>query len=99
LSIGSCASRADSTRCRCIAAFRGLHSPCPVDTRTSTPIVALDAIQRLTEGYGNDPVVTGLVDNNEIWISPIWNPDGYWTWRHNGRPGGTIDLNRNYPFL
>ncbi|MEM7201037.1 MAG: M14 family zinc carboxypeptidase [Planctomycetota bacterium] len=64
-----------------------------------TPIVALDAIARFTQGYGSDPEITRLVDSYEIWIAPVWNPDGYWTRRHNRRAGGGVDLNRNYPFL
>jgi hypothetical protein len=64
-----------------------------------TPIVPLDAISRLTKGYGKDPAITALVDRYEIWIAPLWNVDGYHTSRHNRRPGGTVDLNRNYPFL
>ena len=61
-----------------------------------TPVVALDAISRLTSGYGVDPTITQLVDENEIWIAPVWNPDGYWTSRNNANG---VDLNRNYPFL
>lgn len=61
-----------------------------------TPIVALDAIARLTQGYGVDPTITALVDEYEIWIAPCWNPDGYSTSRNNANG---VDLNRNYPFL
>jgi hypothetical protein len=61
-----------------------------------TPIVALDAMARLTQGYGTDPTITALVDEYEIWIAPCWNPDGYYTSRQNSNG---IDLNRNYPFL
>lgn len=72
-----------------------------------TPVLALVAIEKLTTQYGSDPTITQLVDDNEIWIAPLWNPDGYhhvyyvdnW-WRKNRRPvsGGIgIDLNRNYP--
>ncbi len=60
----------------------------------------------LTKGYGTDPVITDLVDNNEIWLIPIVNPDGYVydypggnMWRKNRKPylGYTgTDLNRNY---
>lgn len=64
-----------------------------------TPVVALDAIDRLTSGYGRDPRITAVVDAHEIWIAPLWNPDGYPASRKNGRPGGGVDLNRNYPFL
>ncbi|MCK4302763.1 MAG: carboxypeptidase regulatory-like domain-containing protein [Candidatus Eisenbacteria sp.] len=73
-----------------------------------TPVLALYAIEQLTTLYGTDPTITNLVDSHEIWIAPLWNPDGYdyvyyWDnmWRKNRRPvaGGIgIDLNRNYPF-
>jgi predicted deacylase len=73
-----------------------------------TPVVALELIEHLVTGYGSDPTVTGLVDGQEIWVAPIWNPDGYEyvfstdnLWRKNRRPlpGGIgVDLNRNYPF-
>jgi hypothetical protein len=64
-----------------------------------TTHVALYAIGQLLGGYGVDPQITALVDNNEIWIIPVWNVDGYPNQRHNRRPGGGVDLNRNYPFL
>jgi Zinc carboxypeptidase len=72
------------------------------------PVIALDAAQRLLAGYGSDPQVTAAVDGHEIWIAPLWNPDGYAFvfatdnfWRKNRRPvSGAVgvDLNRNYPF-
>jgi len=75
---------------------------------TVTPIICLDAISRLTTQYGIDPEITAVVDGNDIWIAPVWNPDGYnyvFTvnnlWRKNRRPVGNgvgVDLNRNYPF-
>jgi carboxypeptidase T len=43
----------------------------------STPVIALDAADRLTAGYERDPRITAAVDGNEIWIAPVWNPDGY----------------------
>ena len=63
------------------------------------PVVALDAMSRLTEGYGADATISHLVDEYEIWIAPVWNVDGYPETRKNRRPGGNVDLNRNYPFL
>jgi len=75
-----------------------------------TPVIALYAIEQLTTEYGSDPQITALVDEYEIWISPVWNPDGYEyvfnvnnMWRKNRRyfpEYGTygVDLNRNYPF-
>ena len=73
-----------------------------------TPVIALDTISRLTTQYGTDPSITRIVDDNEIWIAPTWNPDGYEymyfvdnMWRKNRRvfTGAVgVDLNRNYPF-
>jgi carboxypeptidase T len=73
----------------------------------STPEIALQAAGRLTAGYGTDARITAAVDGHEIWIAPVWNPDGYdfvFTaqnmWRKNRRPfasGTGVDQNRNYP--
>lgn len=72
-----------------------------------TPVIALYAIDQLTSLYGSDPAVTELVDGCEIWIAPVWNPDGYEyvfdvdnMWRKNRHVFATgigVDLNRNYP--
>lgn len=71
-----------------------------------TPVIALEAADRLTSGYGVDAQITGAVDGHEIWIAPVWNPDGYnqvFTadnmWRKNRRVFATgvgVDLNRNF---
>lgn len=72
-----------------------------------TPEIALDIIARLTTGYGNDPTITALVDQYEIWVAPVCNPDGLeyvWNvnnlWRKNRKDFGNgqfgVDLNRNY---
>jgi hypothetical protein len=51
-------------------------------------------IDHLLANYGVDPDITWLVDEREIWIIPMLNPDGYENGsRYNGN--GT-DLNRNY---
>ena len=73
-----------------------------------TPVIALEVLARLLSLYGTDPVVTQAVDENEIWIAPLWNPDGYahvfdvdHFWRKNRRPFTSsfgVDLNRNYDF-
>jgi hypothetical protein len=52
-------------------------------------------IKLLTEDYGNDPRITNLVDNTEIWICPMFNPDGYVLGQRYNAQG--IDLNRNFP--
>ncbi|HMB71176.1 MAG TPA: M14 family zinc carboxypeptidase, partial [bacterium] len=71
-----------------------------------TPVIGLLAIEQLTSQYGTDPAVTAVVDEYEIWIAPVWNPDGYEhvfnvdnLWRKNRRvfgPDVGVDLNRNY---
>ncbi|MCK5941736.1 MAG: DUF393 domain-containing protein, partial [Planctomycetes bacterium] len=72
--------------------------------------VPLYAAERLLAGYGNDPQLTQLVDDNQIWILPNLNPDGLeytWNqnhlWRKNRRDNGDgtvgVDMNRNYPFF
>ncbi|MHC4682149.1 MAG: M14 family zinc carboxypeptidase, partial [Planctomycetota bacterium] len=73
-----------------------------------TPIVALYAIEQFTQQYGLDPAITALVNEYEIWVVPVWNPDGYeyvftndnyWRKnRHDFGDGVGVDLNRNYPF-
>lgn len=60
----------------------------------------------------NEGRITWLVDNREIWIVPMLNPDGVdMDQRQNGReevpggPGGSslptngVDINRNYPYM
>jgi len=74
-----------------------------------TPVIALEAIDRIIEGYrSGDPAFATIVERGETWIAPVWNPDGYvYTfevdnfWRKNRRvfsDGVGVDLNRNYPF-
>jgi len=61
----------------------------------------------LAEHYASDPAVRRFVDQSEIWIVPLVNPDGleytlhgYRLWRKNRRDNGGgdygVDLNRNY---
>jgi carboxypeptidase D len=51
----------------------------------------------LLENYGIDPDVTALVDDLEIWIVPMVNPDGFEAnSRYNARG---VDLNRNYGYM
>lgn len=66
-----------------------------------------ELILNLTSSYGIDPRLTWLVDNREIWIIPVVNPDGLEfshdvdpLWRKNRRLNWDgsygVDLNRNY---
>ena len=74
-----------------------------------TPEIALTAMENLVNGYGSNPTITAHVNANEIWIAPVWNPDGYEfvfnndnLWRKNRRNNGGgifgVDNNRNYDF-
>jgi len=66
--------------------------------------------QYLVENYSTDAQVRDLVDESEIWIVPLLNPDGlqysihfYRYWRKNRRDNGNgtygVDLNRNYDYM
>ncbi|OGS56330.1 MAG: hypothetical protein A3K60_08270 [Euryarchaeota archaeon RBG_19FT_COMBO_56_21] len=69
--------------------------------------IVMEAIRNMTDGYGTDSRVSWLVDNRELWLVPVVNPDGIdyalstdqW-WRKNRRYNFDdtygVDLNRNY---
>lgn len=66
-------------------------------------ILMLHLIDTLLTSYGTDTRLTNLVNNAEIWINPLANPDGtfylgntsvYGARRYNYNG---IDLNRNFP--
>jgi hypothetical protein len=67
----------------------------------------------LCDHYPGDPVVRDIVEQRQIYLAPIVNPDGFayneeiapgggGMWRKNRRPNGGpcfgVDINRNYPF-
>ncbi len=66
-------------------------------------IIFVRLIDHLLTNYGSDDRVTNLVDNCEIWINPISNPDGVYLPDDNSVEQATranangIDLNRNFP--
>lgn len=79
-----------------------------------TPELLIYFMRYLTNNYGTDPQVTYLVDNREIYVNILANPDGYYyneqqnpegggMWRKNRRNNGDgsfgIDLNRNYGYM
>lgn len=43
----------------------------------ATPEVALDLIEALLTGYGQDAEITWLMDQRELWVMPFANPDGH----------------------
>lgn len=48
----------------------------------------------LLSNYGTDPRVTWLVDEREIWVIPMFNPDGHAAGTRNNAQG--INLNRDF---
>ena len=57
--------------------------------------LCLNLIHLLVDEYGSDPQITDLVNEVEIWIMPLMNPDGYTMGiRHNAQG---VDLNRDFP--
>lgn len=67
-----------------------MHGDEPVGTE-----LLMYLINYLVDNYGTDSLVTYLVDNTEIWIMPLMNPDGnalHQRYNANGE-----DLNRNFP--
>jgi hypothetical protein len=57
--------------------------------------MTLRLAELLMANYGVDPDLTELVDEMEIWLFPIYNPDGYVAGSRYNAHG--VDLNRNYP--
>lgn len=70
---------------------------------TTGYVLMLRLINMLLTEYGINPAVTHLVDNLDIWINPLANPDGtYWAGNHTvigSRRGNAnnVDINRNFP--
>ncbi|SFT66426.1 carboxypeptidase T [Actinopolyspora lacussalsi subsp. righensis] len=71
-----------------------------------TTEMCLHILRRYTDNHGSDPDITNAVDNREIWIIPMVNPDGstydvsgngYRGWRRN-RESEPVDLNRNWGY-
>ncbi len=66
-------------------------------------VLMLHLIDYLLSNYGSDDQATGLVNNIDIWINPLANPDGTYAGGDNTVYGATrfnangVDLNRNYP--
>jgi hypothetical protein len=79
-----------------------------------TPEILLNFMNYLGANYGIDADVTYLVDNRQIWIILVVNPDGY-NWNDENEPGGGgmwrknrsfnsggargVDLNRNFGYM
>ncbi|MFQ5911119.1 MAG: M14 family zinc carboxypeptidase, partial [Thermoplasmata archaeon] len=79
-----------------------------------TAEVCLYIVQTLTDGFGVNTTITGIVNERQVWVVPMVNPDGrtfdggddptsYANWRKNLFPNGDgtygVDLNRNYDHM
>ncbi len=70
---------------------------------TTGYVLALHLIDYLLTNYGTDPRVTGLVNNLDIYINPLANPDGTYAGGNSTVNNATrynansVDLNRNFP--
>ena len=68
-----------------------------------TYIMMLRLIDYLLTNYGTDPEVTEMVNEIEIWINPLANPDGTYHGGNNTVAGARrylangVDPNRNFP--
>jgi len=59
--------------------------------------MALLMLEYLTDNYGSNPQVTHLVNDLEIWIIPMMNPDGRTAGTRSNHNG--VDLNRDYGYM
>ncbi|MCF8368088.1 MAG: hypothetical protein K9G76_03540 [Bacteroidales bacterium] len=72
------------------------------DELTGYPLM-LNLIDSLLSEYGSNTRITNLVNEMEIYINPLANPDGTFAGGNNTVSGATrynanwVDLNRNYP--
>ncbi len=70
---------------------------------TTGYILTLRLIDSLLVSYGSDPQLTYMLDNMEVWINPLANPDGTYAGGNHTVYGATrgnadgVDLNRNFP--
>ncbi len=66
-------------------------------------ILMLRLIDELLNGYGTNTRLTNLVNEIDIWINPLANPDGAYAggnqnvWGASRYNSNWVDLNRNYP--
>ncbi len=76
---------------------------------TTGYVLMLHLIDELLTNYGSDPEITALVEETEIWINPLANPDGTYYSNDNSVSGAIrefvdsngsysgVDPNRNFP--
>jgi len=70
---------------------------------TTGYVLMLRLIDSLLSSYGTDDRITNMINNAEIWINPLANPDGTYRSGNSTVSGATrynfnnYDLNRNFP--
>lgn len=70
---------------------------------TTGYVLMLRLIDYLLNGYGNNARLTNMVDNIDIYINPLANPDGSYHGGNNSIYGAQrynangVDINRNFP--
>jgi len=70
----------------------GIHGDEPAASTTT-----LNFLVVLTDGYATSPTCQYVINNSEVWIIPVVNPDGYY---HDSRSNANgIDLNRNCSYM
>lgn len=57
--------------------------------------LCLELLEDIAANYGSDPQIDALVDDAELWILPLMNPDGYVAGSRYNAQG--FDLNREFP--
>lgn len=70
IAAGDCETDPDSAKPR-FSLIAQIHA-----REIATGEIAWRWIEKLVDGYGTDPAVTGLLDTTEVWVVPIANPDG-----------------------
>jgi carboxypeptidase D len=73
-----------------ISIIGGIHGDEPVGVH-----LAVELARDLVHGHGVEPEVTARVNAAEIWILPLFNPDGYAVSERFNAAGA--DLNRSFP--
>jgi len=59
--------------------------------------MCMNLIDDLLTNYGSDPQVTTIVDEVDLWIVPLMNPDGYDRVSRTRYNANGVDLNRDFP--
>lgn len=66
-------------------------------------VLMLNFIAYLIKNYGEDEIITDLLNNSQVYINPLSNPDGFYFLSDSSNYGAkrfnskNIDLNRNFP--